>query len=223
MSEFIEMIRNGMLAVFKFEEIVTVLISILPIVEARGAIPIGIGYGIHPALSWLYSFLGSSAIVPLLLLLLIPFINLLRKTKLFKRIGDVIYEKFEKKSASVDGGNAETEETEESKKKSERKKFWGVLLFVAVPAPLTGVWTGSAIAAITKLPFHKAVAAVIGGNLIASGIITLLCVLFKNYVDLITLIIGVIAILVVVALIVKIILHKPKTDEKKEETSDRQK
>lgn len=215
MNAFIEMIRNGMLSVFKFEEIVTVLISILPIVEARGAIPIGIGYGLHPALSWLYAFLGSSVIVPLLLLVLIPFVDFLRRTKLFRRIGDVLYEKFEKKSESVK--TEEETESAESRKKSERKKLWGVLLFVAVPAPLTGVWTGSAIAAITKLPFWKAVAAVIGGNFIASGIITLLCVLFKDYVDLITLIIGIIAILVVVALIVKIILHKPK---KEEETQD---
>lgn len=218
MSEFIEMIRNGMLSVFKFEELVTVLISILPIVEARGAIPIGIGYGLNPALSWLYAFLGSSLIVPLLLLVLIPFVNFLRRTKLFRRIGDVLYEKFEKKSESVKNGeNGNAEE----KKKNERKKLIGVLLFVAVPAPLTGVWTGSAIAAITKLPFPKAVAAVIGGNFIASGIITLLCVLFKDYVDLITLIIGIIAIIVVIALIVKIILHKPKKEEepnnKKEE------
>lgn len=193
-----------MLNVFRHEEIVTVLISVLPIVEARLAVPIGISYGIHPALSWLYAFIGSSAIVPLLLLVLIPFINWLRRTKLFKRIGDVIYEKFEKKSESVGA--------DEDDKTSDRKKFWGVLLFVAIPAPLTGVWTGSAVAAITKLPFPKALLAVIGGNFIASGIITALCVLFKDYVDIITLVIGIIAIIVVIALIVKIILHKPKKD-----------
>ena len=213
------MIRNGMLSVFKFEEVVTVLISVLPIVEARGAIPIGIGYGLHPALSWLYAFLGSSLIVPVLLLVLIPFINFLRNTKLFRRIGDVLYEKFEKKSASVKSdGDAENIDPKANKNgKSDTKKMLGVLLFVDVPAPLTGVWTGSAIAAITKLPFHKALIAVIGGNFIASGIITLLCVLFKDYVDIITLIIGIIAIIVVIALIVKIILHKPKTDEKETE------
>ena len=207
-----------MLAAFKFEELVTVLISLLPIVEARGAIPIGIGYGIHPALSWLYAFLGSSVIVPILLLVLIPFVNFLRRTKLFKRIGDVIYEKFEQKSQSVKADD-ETQ-TDEQKKKSDRKKMIGVFLFVAVPAPLTGVWTGSAIAAITKLPFHKALVSVIGGNLVASGIITLLCVLFKDYVDLITLIIGIIAILVVVALIVKIILHKPKMEMAEENAKE---
>ena len=207
-----------MLAAFKFEELVTVLISLLPIVEARGAIPIGIGYGIHPALSWLYAFLGSSAIVPLLLLLLIPFVNFLRRTKLFGKIGDVIYEKFEKKSLSVNSKETaeSAEESENEKKKNDRKKMLGVFLFVAVPAPLTGVWTGSAIAAIAKLPFHKALVSIIGGNLVASGIITLLCVLFSDYVDVITLIIGIIALIVVIALIVKIILHKPKTEAAKE-------
>lgn len=201
MEQVAETIFEALLSVFKFPELVVVLVSVIPIVEARLAVPIGIRYGIHPALSWLLSFAGSSAIVPLLLLLLIPFVKWLSKTKLFRRIGETIYEKFEKKSESVKENG------------SDFKKMLGVFLFVALPLPLTGVWTGSAVASIIGLKLPKASLAVIAGNLVASGIITLLCFFFEKYIDWIILALTVIALIVVVVLIVKIILHKPKTAE----------
>ena len=87
----------------------------------------------------------------------------------------------------------------------------GVFAFVAVPLPLTGVWTGSAVSAFTRLPYAKALVSVIAGNLVASAIITLLCYFFQPFIDWIILAIGIIAIAVVLVLIIKIILHKPKT------------
>ena len=53
-------ITQTLLRIFKSEELVTVLISILPIVEARGAIPVAINAGITPLLAGLYAFIGSS-------------------------------------------------------------------------------------------------------------------------------------------------------------------
>ncbi len=196
----IEIILDGLLKVFQNPRIVVVLVSILPIVEARLAIPIAIGYGLGGFESWLWAFLGSSAIVPLLLLILIPFIKWLSKTRLFKKVGVVLYEKFEKKAAGV----ATADE-----KKRDFKKMLGVFIFVAIPMPLTGVWTGSAVASITKLPYPKALLSVIAGNLVASGIITLLSVFLSAYVDWIILVISLLAVLVVIVLIIKIILHKP--------------
>lgn len=233
LDAFIEHIKNGLLYVFRLPELVTVFISVLPIVEVRGAIPVATGMGIPPVLGGLYAFIGSSAIVPILLLVLLPFINWLGKTRLFRKAAAVIYEKFEKKSRGLTSGDtAQTaaEQTDEERaaaalaqKKRERKKMWGVFAFVAIPLPLTGVWTGCAVAAIAKLRYPKAVLAVIAGNLVASTIITLLCALLPaaaiNYV---ILAIGILAIAVVVTLIVKIILHKPapategKTDKQNE-------
>ena len=144
MDQVAETIFEFLLKIFVFPELVVVIISIIPIVEARLAIPIGIRYGIHPVSSWLLAFAGSAAIVPLLLLVLIPFIKWLSKTKIFRKIGETIYEKFEKKSESVE------------KNASDFKKMLGVFLFVAIPLPLTGVWTGSAIASIVGLKLPKA-------------------------------------------------------------------
>lgn len=198
--------------VFVYPEIVTTLIAILPIVEARLAIPIGLGLGMGYLKSWAFAFIGSSLIVPLLLLVLIPFVKWLAKTKLFHKLGTVIYEKFENKSKSVGNADDDGEVPPEIKRKSDLKKMLGVFVFVAIPLPLTGVWTGSAVASIVKLPYGKAVASVIAGNLAASLIILLLCRFFADYINYIILALAVIAVVVVLTLIIKVIVHKPKTD-----------
>jgi membrane protein DedA with SNARE-associated domain len=93
---------------------------------------------------------------------------------------------------------------------------------VAIPLPLTGVWTGSAVAALTKLPYPKALVSVVAGNLVATSIITLLCFFFSAVIDYIILAIGIIAIAVVIALIIKIILHKPRQTEQETETEKKE-
>ena len=64
------------------------------------------------------------------------------------------------------------------------------------------------MASILKLRYPAALAAVVAGNAVASGIILLLCVFFAEYVNIIILALAIIAILVVIVLIVKVILHK---------------
>ena len=129
--------------------------------------------------------------------MLIPFVKWLAKTRLFKKVGSALYDKFEKKSESVE------------KNGSDLKKMLGVFTFVAVPLPLTGVWTGSAVASILKIGFVKSLIGVIAGNAVACGIITLITYLFKDYVTWITLAFFIIAVLVVLFLIIKLIIYKP--------------
>lgn len=218
----IEATQDFLLKAFGDPRVVVVLIAILPIVEARLAIPIAVGYGLSYFESWAWSFIGSSLIVPILLLVLIPFIRWLSRTRLFKKIGTVLYEKFEKKAAGV----GETEQSGDGehppKKNNEWKKMLGVFAFVAIPLPLTGVWTGSAVASILKLKYPKAVLSVIAGNLTASGFIILLTVFFSKYVNYIIAGFTVIALIVVIVLVLKIILHKSsaqtaETDETKKD------
>ncbi|MDE7464333.1 MAG: small multi-drug export protein, partial [Clostridiales bacterium] len=99
--------------------------------------------------------------------------------------------------------------------KKDLEKMGGTALFVAVPIPLTGVWTGSAVASIVKIGFFKALVSVIVGNAVACGIMALLSWAFAPYIDYITIAFAVLALCVVVFLIVKLILYKPK-DEKTE-------
>lgn len=235
LSNIIEIIQEFFLKIFVDPRIVTVFIAILPIVEARLAIPFALAYDLSPFESWFYSFVGSSLIVPLLLLVLIPFIKWLAKTRLFRKVGTYLYEKFEQKSKGIktDETTAATEAVEtsatdetapETKKektgiiewfRKDFKKMLGVFVFVAIPVPLTGVWTGSAVASIIGLPYPKAVISVILGNLTASSIIIVLSIFFSAYIDYIIAALFIIAALVIVVLIIKIIISKPKTAEQK--------
>lgn len=202
MDEIIAIIQNFLSDVFVHPQIVILLIAILPIVEARLAIPMAFSYGLAWYECWLWGFLGSCIIAPLLLLILIPFIKWLASTRLFKKVGEALYSKFENKSKKID------------EKASNAKKFWGLVLFVGIPLPLTGVWTGCAVASILKMKYPQALGAVALGNFIASSIMTLLCALLpSNVINYVITAIGIIALCVVVALIIKIITYKKKPEQ----------
>ena len=113
------------------------LLSMIPIAEARFAIPFGIGMGLDPAQAFGYALLGSSLIAPILILTFIPIINALSRTKLFSKIGKFLYDKFEKKSRSLKNDIAEDASPSAQKKrlvtKSDLKKIGGTALFVAIP------------------------------------------------------------------------------------------
>lgn len=206
MDAIIQRLLNFLVETFADPRIVTVIIAIFPIVEARLAIPMAINMGLTPVESWFYGFLGSTLAAPILLLVLIPFIKFLSRTKLFKKAGAYLYAKFEKKSKAVSG--------EDGAKKSDFKKCLGVFAFVAIPMPLTGVWTGSAVASILGLSYPKALASVAAGNLVASGIIALLCsFLSETVINYVILAISIIAVVVLIALIIKIAVSKPPVEE----------
>ena len=160
------------------------IIAMIPIIELRGAIPFALGsaWGINK-LSWLEAYTSSviGATLPALVIipLLIPVFNYLKKTKLFKKLVEKLDLKFSKNSEKV----LEQANLAGSARKTELKKFYGVMVFVAVPLPLTGAWTGSAVAAYLKIPVWKGVLAVFLGNLISGAIMTTLCVLFPTAVD----------------------------------------
>lgn len=191
------------------------LLSMIPIAEARFAIPFGMSMGLKPweALGW--AFLGSAMITPILLLILIPIINALAKTKVFSKLGKFLYDKFDKKSKRLKSDGAESIENNEThaKKahitKKDLKRMGGAAAFVAIPLPLTGVWTGSAVSSIIKLGFVKGLISIILGNAVACSIITLISFLFQPYVNYITLAFFIIAVIVVIILIVKLIIYKP--------------
>lgn len=214
MNEFVQSIADAMssslgapLAVF--------LLSMIPIAEARFAIPFGISMGLKPFEAFGWAFLGTSLITPILLLILIPIINALSRTRLFSKLGKFLYDKFSKKSQKLaDGDGAHVNEKPRFFNKRDLKRMGGTALFVAVPLPLTGVWTGSAVASIIKLGFVKGLIGVIAGNAVACAILTLIGFLFADYVNYITLAFFIIAVVVVLILIVKLIVYKPnKTNE----------
>lgn len=157
-----------------------------------------------PALmkSFVASFLGSSLICPLLLLFFNPLLRWLKSTKAFRRFGEWLERHFNKKAQKVISTEAEDdaqlqkkEETEEyafedktaesevkengtTKPKVTKIKYFALFVFTAIPLPLTGVWSASAVAAILNLDFKKSLFFIILGNLVAALAISAICWIF---------------------------------------------
>lgn len=177
---------------FHYPWIVVILLAALPIVEARLAIPMAIKFGYDGIVPFLLGFFGSSLFAPVLLLILIPFIKWLAKTRVFRRLGETLYEKFLHKSRSLKSGA------------SDAKKMLWLAVFVAIPLPLTGVWTGCAVASIIRLPYLKSLVSVVGGNAVACTILAVLSALFsETVINYIIVAIAIIAVIIVIALIIK--------------------
>ncbi len=160
----------------------TFLGSMIPLIELKGSImfarseQVGLGFWESFGLS----FLGSSLVFFILFFLLIPVLNLLKKWKFFRSLAvgveTYIQDKAEREIKK---------QGENGKLTPEKIKMLAVFLFVAIPLPMTGVWMGSGLAVFMNLKFKQAVLPVVGGNLIAGIIISLLAELFLPYVDII--------------------------------------
>ncbi len=165
----------------------TILIAMLPIIELRGAIPFGMSVkfwgakALSNVSSFLWSFLGSSLVVPIIALIFTPILNWLKKTKLFNKIATKFEERIKSKSAKIEN------DAENNKKK--KSKFWlkaiGLFFFVAVPLPLTGVYTGTCIGVMLGFNFWQNCAIVISGNLCAGLIMTFVCSIFPEFTNII--------------------------------------
>ena len=141
------------------EELCVFFCSLLPIIECRGAIPLGFALGLPWWQTFLLSAAGNILPVPFILLFIRAILNYLTKSKIkpFYRFGNWLEEKVEKHKGTI-----------------ERYSYMGVLIFVAVPFPGTGAWTGTLIASVLKLDPKKSFLAALGGVLIASTIMTVL-------------------------------------------------
>lgn len=138
--------------------LVTFVISMLPIVELRGAIPIGIlSFDIPWYWCYIISVVGNLLPVPFILLFIKRIIAWFKTTKRLRSLGLWL----EKKAAK----NTE---------KVQRYEIFGLMLFVAIPLPMTGAWTGSLVAALTNMKFKYSMISAVCGVLIAGAIVTLI-------------------------------------------------
>lgn len=139
--------------------LVTFIVSMIPIIELRGAIPIGVlTFHLSYFEAFIISFIGNILPVYFIVKFIRPIFDLLGKIKILKKIIDWATEKATKKIS----------ESEKLKKAT----LLGVFLFVAVPLPGTGAWMGSLIANFLDLEPKKAVPVIIAG-VFTAGIIML--------------------------------------------------
>lgn len=141
---------------FITKEITLLIISALPIIELRGAIPIGIlKYSMNPYEVLVLSVIGSTLPSPFLIILFKKLIHRLEKIKFLEKL--VLYQK----NRVIKKAN-----------KLKKSKIIGLILLVAIPIPSTGAWTGSMVASILDIRLKIAVPCILIGNIIA-GIIVL--------------------------------------------------
>lgn len=135
-------------------ELTVLLTAALPVVELRGAIPVGISLGLSPVHAAILGFIGSMIPVPLILFTIRSIFNYLRKTRLFRKLVGWL-----------------TDNSFRNWAKIQKYGVWGLILLVAIPLPGTGVWSGSLAAALLDMRFKLAFPAILVGNLIAGVLI----------------------------------------------------
>ncbi|MGX4598433.1 COG2426 family protein [Faecalimicrobium sp. JNUCC 81] len=135
------------------EYIKIMILSMIPITELRGAIPIGIALNLNPIGVYIASVIGSTLVSIPLILTFRHIIHFLREISMFEGL-------VKKVDRKIDSGM----------RKLKNISIVGIILFVGVPLPTTGTWTASAIASILKLRLKNALFGVLIGNMM-SGII----------------------------------------------------
>lgn len=126
----------------------------LPVIELKGSIPLGLSLGMNPWHALLISLVGSMIPVPFILFGIRPIFNWLKQTPFFHRITTHIEHRTLNRSGRI-----------------QRYGVFGLFLFVAIPLPGTGVWTGSLAAVLLDIRFKWAFPAIILGNFIAGIIV----------------------------------------------------
>ena len=141
------------------EELCVFFCSMLPIIELRGAIPLGAGFGLPWWQTYLIAIVGNMLPVPIILLFVKSVLTWMKgcKIKFFNRIANKMFEKAEK-----------------NREKIEKYAFWGLTLFVAIPLPATGAWTGTLVAALFDMKFWKSFLSALIGVMIAGVVMTLI-------------------------------------------------
>jgi uncharacterized membrane protein len=137
------------------DELLVFIVSMFPIVELRGAIPLGFVLDMNPWVLYLLAVVGNLLPIPFILLLIRPMVAWCLKTKYLRRFGLWLEAKVDKHKGKI-----------------EKYEFWGLCLFVAIPLPGTGGWTGALIAAFLGMRLKKALPPIVLGVLIAGLIMT---------------------------------------------------
>ena len=142
--------------------ILTFLISMVPVIELRGAIPYALAgeAALSPWLAFLLSVLGNMVPVPFILLFIRKIFDWMKK---YEKLGKIVT-KLENRAAKKSG-------------KVYKYELVGLCLLVAIPLPGTGAWTGALVAALMEMRMKRALPTIFVGVLIAGIIVTLICVL----------------------------------------------
>ena len=135
---------------------VTLIVSMIPVIELRGAIPLGVGLGLsHFDAMWV-SMLGNMLPVPFIILFIRPIFKWM--TKRSEWLGRLVSKLEAKAEGKWD--------------KVQKYQFFGLAVFVGIPLPGTGAWTGALIAAVMDMRMSRALPSILLGVVIAGFLVT---------------------------------------------------
>lgn len=204
--------------------IATIIMSFVPLIELKGGIVFARSIGLNFFVAFALAYVGSTLVFFPIYFLLKPVLAFVKKIKIFSKIALKIEGYFEKKAVQAiekqeSGKKAVGQSQQNSKtiKSGEYLKKLGVFIFVAIPLPVTGVWTGTAIAVFLGLKFKNAFLPIILGNAVAGMIISLLaelCIAVWSLQALDYILYGLFALAVILLIVVifKIAKSKPKQE-----------
>lgn len=136
------------------EYIKLMVLSMLPVIELRGAIPFGIAVGLNPIYVYIGCIIGSSIVSVPIVLVFRQVIEYLRRRKYFNKVIRWVDAKIESRV-----------------KRLKAASIFGLIVFVGVPLPTTGSWSAAALASIFKMRIKDALLGIFIGNAIAGAII----------------------------------------------------
>ena len=136
------------------------LLSMVPVIELRGSIPLGIGYDLDPWLVYALSVVGNMLPVPFILLFIHKIFQWMKR---FPKLAKIA-EKFEARASKKSG-------------KVKKSETIGLCLLVAIPLPGTGAWTGALVAALMNMRMKRALPTIFVGVLLAGVAVTLVVLL----------------------------------------------
>lgn len=134
----------------------TLIISMIPVIELRGAIPIGVGLGLSHAEAMGISIIGNMLPVPFIILFIRPIFRwMTKKSGKLARLAEKLEAKAEGKWDKI-----------------HRYQFFALTIFVAIPLPGTGAWSGALIAAVMNMRLRNALPSILLGVLIAGILVS---------------------------------------------------
>ena len=157
MKEKIVLFLTGTFGAITGKIIGVFIISMIPIIELRGAIPVAFAIGLDWKIAMVVSIIGNLLPIPFILLFLDFLFNFMKKHNILKRLVLWSEEKAHKNAPKV-----------------EKYGFLGLMIFTAIPLPGTGAWTGALIASVMKMNRKKSIVSIILGVLIASTVVTII-------------------------------------------------
>ena len=129
--------------------------AMVPVIELRGAIPVGVAAGLPPAVACVTAILGNLVPVPFIMLLVRRIFDWLRDTRFFGPKITWLERRAHLKGRLV-----------------RKYRLLGLVILVGIPLPGTGAWTGALVAALLDIRLRTALPAILLGLLIAGGITT---------------------------------------------------